>query len=47
MGPEDAMKELFYSVFKMVIPFFGIAIFFIWAEAKLLRKWKNKRRGRK
>lgn len=47
MGPEDAMKELFYSVFKMVIPFFGIAIFYIWIEAKLLKKWRKKSRRSK
>ena len=47
MGAEDAMKEIFYTVIKMVIPLTGVAIFYIWLEAKLLKNWKNKRRGRK
>tara|TARA_R110001599_G_scaffold8618_3_gene41748 strand:+ start:814 stop:993 length:180 start_codon:yes stop_codon:yes gene_type:complete len=44
VGPEDAMREIFYHVIKMVILLTGIAIFYIWIESKLLKKWKNKKR---
>ncbi|WP_342582110.1 hypothetical protein [Vreelandella neptunia] len=44
MGPEDAMREVFYTVIKMVIPFAGLAILYIWIESRLLKKWKKKKR---
>lgn len=44
VGPEDAMREVFYTVIKMVIPLTGLAIFYIWIESKLLKQWKKKKR---
>lgn len=44
MGPEDAMREIFHQVIKMAILFGGVAIFYVWIEAKLLKKWKSKKR---
>lgn len=38
MGAEEAMKEIFYTVIKMVIPLTVVAIFYIWLESKLLKK---------
>jgi len=45
MSPDEAMREIFHQVIKMVILFGGVAIFYIWLEAKLFKKWKR-RRGR-
>lgn len=43
---EEA-REAFQQLLKMAILFSGMAIFYIWLESKLLKKWKNNRRGRK
>jgi uncharacterized membrane protein (DUF373 family) len=43
----DEAREAFQQMIKMAVLFGGMAIFYVWIEAKLLRKWKNKRRGRK
>lgn len=38
---EEA-KEAFRQIIKMAILFGGVAIFYVWIESKLLKKWKNK-----
>lgn len=43
VGPEDAMREIFFHVIKMVILLTGAAILYIFLEAKIIRKWKNKK----
>lgn len=40
----DEAREAFHQILKMAILFGGMAIFYIWIESKLLKKWKKKRR---
>ena len=47
MGPEEAVKETFHQLIKMAILFGGMAIFYIWLEAKILRNWKSKKKATK
>jgi hypothetical protein len=39
-------REAFHQIIKMAILFGGVAIFYIWVESKLLKKWKKKKAKR-
>jgi hypothetical protein len=46
VGAVDEAREGFQQILKLAILFGGMAIFYIWIEAKLLRKWQR-RKGKK
>jgi|TARA_R110002012_G_scaffold275740_1_gene462417 hypothetical protein len=40
----DEAREAFQQMMKMAILFGGMAIFYIWIESKILKKWKKRKR---
>ncbi|WP_255157659.1 hypothetical protein [Vreelandella boliviensis] len=39
----DEAKEVFHQIIKMAILIGGVAIFYIWVESRILKKWKKRK----